>query len=65
VAPLAQAGAHALGVDDNSRLMFQKSRQGNQRAWASVSEKMARFRSGAADNVRFDDKDRKDQDEAQ
>jgi hypothetical protein len=57
--------AHALGVDDNSRLMFKKSRQGNQRAWASVSEKMSRFRSGAADNIRFDDKDRKDQDEAQ
>ena len=57
--------ARALGVDDNSRLMFQKSRQGNQRAWASVSEKMSRFRSGVADNVRFDDKDRMDQDEAQ
>jgi hypothetical protein len=57
--------AHALGVDYNSRLMFKKSRQGNQRAWASVSEKMSRFRSGAAGNVRFDDKDRKDQDEAQ
>jgi hypothetical protein len=52
-------------VDYNSRLMFQKSKQGNQRAWASVSEKMSRYRSGAASNVRFDDQDRKDQDEAQ
>ncbi len=56
--------AQAFGVDAGSRLMFQKSKRGSERAWASVSDKMTRYRSGSAQNVQFDDKDRKDQDEA-
>ena len=44
--------------------MFKKSKGGSERAWASVSDKMTRYRSGSAQNVQFDDEDRKDQDEA-
>ena len=56
--------AERLGMDRNSRLLFKKSRGGNQAMWASVSDKMSQFRDGSAASVHFDEKDRKDQDAA-
>ena len=56
--------AHKMGMASDSRLMFKKSKQGNDRAWASVSDKMSRYREGVAASVQFDDQDRKDQDSA-
>ena len=56
--------ARQLGVHDDSRLLFAKSAEGSARAWKSVSDKAADFRSGAAPNLRFDDVDRKAQESA-
>ena len=56
--------AQSLGIPADARLLFSKTRKGNARAWASVSNKMVDFRNGVADNLRFDDKDRGDQDDA-
>ena len=53
-----------MGVPMASRMMFKKNRQGSERAWASVSEKMVSMRSGASAGVVFDEQDRKGQDEA-
>jgi hypothetical protein len=56
--------AGRMGMADHSRLLFKKSKKGNDAAWASVSDKLARFRDGSAPNVRFDDNDRGNQDAA-
>lgn len=61
----AFADAGDMGVPMESRMMFRKSRQGSDRVWASVSDKMALMRSGASTGMAFDEKDRRDQDEAQ
>ena len=61
----AFADVGKMGVPMASRMMFKKSRQGSDRAWASVSDKMAQMRSGASAGMAFDEKDRRDQDEAQ
>lgn len=54
-----------LGVDADARIMFKKSRQGNERVWASVAEKVSARRMGVAASVAFTDQDRKLQDEAE
>ena len=50
--------AGRFGVEADSRMHFSKNKQGNDAAWASLSEKLSDFRSGRADKVAFDDKDR-------
>ena len=50
--------AGQIGVDHDSRLYFEKSAQGNDRAWAMASMKISERRSGTADKVVFDDSDR-------
>lgn len=52
------ADAERLGVDDAARLYFSKSKQGNDAAWASASEKIVEYRSGRAASVAFDERDR-------
>lgn len=63
--PTSFHDAKRLGIKDEARLLFKKSRQGNDRAWSSVSDKMSRYRGGTAASVAFDDKDRSDQDAAE
>jgi hypothetical protein len=63
--PESFADAERLGMARESRLLFKKTRQGNDRAWASMSEKMSAYRGGVADSVQFDEKDRRDQDTAE
>ena len=55
--------AAELGVHSEARLLFRKTKQGNARAWDSVSNKMADYRQGVAASVRFDDADRGHQDD--
>jgi len=50
--------AGQVGVDHDSRLYFDKSAQGNDRAWAMASMKICDRRMGTADKVVFDDSDR-------
>lgn len=47
-----------IGVDYKSRLMFDKSKGGNDRAWEATSRKIRERRMGAAD-VAFDEDDRR------
>ncbi len=54
--------ADRMGVDMSSRLMFCKSKQGNDRAWEAASGKILDRRTGVAESVAFDDDDRKAQD---
>ena len=51
--------AGRIGVDHASRVMFSKSKQGNDRAWALASMKIRDVRSGVAEKVVFDDDERK------
>lgn len=53
-----------MGVPMASRMMFSKSRQDGGRAWASLSDKMAQMRSRASADMAFDERDRRNQDEA-
>ena len=59
VAAFADAGR--MGVQADERLYFDLSKQGNDAAWASVSDKLGKFRSGRASKVAFDEDDRKAQ----
>ena len=52
------ADAVHLGVEDSARLYFKKSKEGNDAAWASASEKIVEYRSGRAAGVAFDEHDR-------
>jgi len=56
--------AGRMGVDYSSRLMFSKSKQGNDRAWASASGKIRDRRMGVAASVAFDENDRQANDDA-
>jgi len=62
--PTSFDDAAGLGVHDDARLLFHKTRKGNARAWSAMSSKMEQFRGGALENMHFDDKDRSDQDDA-
>ena len=55
--------ADRMGIDFSARLMFSKSKQGNDRAWAAASGKILNRRTGVAESVVFDDDDRKAQDQ--
>lgn len=57
--------AEHMGFSSEARLLFKKSKQGNDLAWSAVSDKMSRYRGGSASSVSFDDKDRGDQDAAE
>ena len=48
-----------MGVDADSSLMFHKSKRGNDAAWLAASSKISERRSGRAEKVVFDSKDRK------
>ena len=61
----AFADVEKMGAPFASRMMFKKSAQGRDRAWASVSDKMAQMRTGASAGMASDENDRRDQDEAQ
>lgn len=50
--------AGAVGIDYSSRLAFQKSKRGNDAAWAAASSKVRARMMGAVDRVEFDDGDR-------
>lgn len=56
--------AGRLGIHRDARLAFKKSKQGSDHAWDSVSEKVLASRSYRDVHVRFDDADRKKQDDA-
>jgi hypothetical protein len=51
--------AQRLGIDHSSRLMFSKSKKGNDAAWDAVSKKIRERRDGRAGSVAFDADDRK------
>lgn len=51
--------AGQLGVAYESRVMFSKSKQGNDRAWAMASSKIRESRSALGNRVEFNDLDRK------
>lgn len=50
--------AGRMGVDLSARLAFQKSKRGNDAAWAAASSKVRARMLGDADRVSFDDADR-------
>lgn len=50
--------AGAVGIDYSARLAFQKSKRGNDAAWAAASSKIRARMMGAVDQVEFDDGDR-------
>lgn len=50
--------AGAVGIDYSSRLAFQKSKRGNDAAWAAASSKVRARVMGAAEKLAFDDNDR-------
>lgn len=50
--------AGAVGIDYSSRIAFQKSKRGNDAAWAAASSKVRARTTGQADRIEFDDKDR-------
>ena len=50
--------AGAFGIDYSSRLAFQKSKRGNDAAWAAASSKVRARAMGAAEKLAFDDNDR-------
>jgi Mg-chelatase subunit ChlD len=50
--------AGLIGVDLDARLMFDKSGEGNNEAWAAASRGILKRRAGAAAKVSFDDVDR-------
>ncbi|WP_228064412.1 vWA domain-containing protein [Novilysobacter avium] len=54
--------ADRMGVELSSRLMFNKSKQGNDRAWSAASARILDRRSGVSACVAFDEVDRKAQD---
>lgn len=53
--------ARGMGVDSDARLHFDLSKHGNDAAWASMSEKVGKYRSGKAGKVAFDEGDRQAQ----
>ncbi len=50
--------ARGMGISHEGSLMFSKSKRGNDAAWSAASERISARRSGVADKVAFDDKDR-------
>lgn len=51
--------AGQMGVELSSRLAFQKSKRGNDAAWAAASFQVRARVVGAADRIEFDNEDRK------
>lgn len=50
--------AGAVGIDYSAKLAFQKSKRGDDAAWAAASSKVRARMMGAADRVEFDNGDR-------